>query len=271
MNTVKKQFILPLVFVTGLFACATSPAAAPIAQSTSTISAPACTEKGTLGNDDVPNPTEGFPISFQYYLPPCYESQTHQFFPVLYLIISPTPNERELSATDNTPASLTERLIRSGKMPPVILVFPSLPVGYGSDAALTKDLVPYVDGKFRTQPYREYRGVGGISHGAAIAVRMAFQFPDKFTRVGMLSGGLANGEQERFDSWVQRTPPERWPRVLIYVGDEDGIMKLTENLLPVLDKYRVPYTLNVEPGDHNWEFWSAHMEAYLLWMTEDWK
>jgi enterochelin esterase-like enzyme len=268
MNTAKKQLILLPLFVIALSACATNPAPTATAQPTPTISAPTCTEQGTLGDGEVPNPTQGFPISFQYYLPPCYESQTRQFFPVLYLVMS--TGEVALSATGNTPASLTERLIHNGKMPPVILIFPSLPVGYGSDAALTKDLVPYVDGQFRTRPYREYRGVGGISHGAAIAVRMAFQFPDQFSRAGLLSGGLAKGEEERFAGWVQRTPPERWPRVAIYVGEQDGIMKLTENLLPVLDKHRVPYALNIEPGDHNWVFWSAHMESYLLWMSQDW-
>src|SRR5687767_7158510 len=101
MNTLKKQLILLLLFVIILSACATSPAPIATAQPAPTIYIPTCTEQGTLGSDEVPNPTQGFPISFEYYLPPCYESQTREFFPVLYLIMS--PHELELSATDNTP------------------------------------------------------------------------------------------------------------------------------------------------------------------------
>ncbi len=50
---------------------------------------PACTESGTIGSDEVSHPTQGFDISFQYYLPPCYEKRTNIRFPVLYLITMP--------------------------------------------------------------------------------------------------------------------------------------------------------------------------------------
>lgn len=247
-----------------LCACAT-PTPAP----TPTVSPLSCGGTGSLGSDRVPNPTQGFDISFQYYLPPCYESETQSSYPVLYLIA--VGEEKELSPTDNTPMSLSERLIRSGRMKPVIIIAPRLEIGYGSDAALTKDLIPYVDGKFRTLRERGQREVGGISHGAAIAARMAFQFPEIFGSVGLLSGGLADGERERFEGWVQRTPQNLWPRVRIDVGDQDAIMRLTSNLLAILDRHHVPYLLNVKPGNHDWTFWSAQMESYLLWMAGDGK
>ncbi len=229
----------------------------------------ACAEKGTIGSDRVPNPTQGFSINFEYYLPPCYESRTQDSFPVLYLMT--LSYEGRLSETENTPMSLAERLIHSGKLPPVIIVIPGQLIGYGSDAALAKDLVPYVDGRFRTITDRQHRGTGGISNGAAIAVRMAFQFPETFGSVGLLSGGLADGEGERFEGWLLRMPPEqRWPRVRIDIGNQDAIMRLTQNLLTALDKHQVPYTLNIGQGDHSWTFWSARMESYLLWLSKGW-
>lgn len=246
----------------------TAPTQSPALTSPSTT--PDCPEKGTIGDDRVPNPTQGFDrISFQYYLPPCYENLTNQSFPVLYLIT--LGYESQLSPSDNTPMSLAERLIHSGKLPPVILITPGQLIGYGSDTALTKDLVPYIDSKFRTIRDRAHRGVGGISNGAAIAVRMAFQYPRTFGSVGLLSGGLADGEQERFEGWVTRTSPGQWPRVRIDVGDQDAIMSLTQNLLTILDKHQVPYTLNVAPGTHSWTFWSGRMESYLLWLADGWQ
>lgn len=218
--------------------------------------------------DRVPNPTQGFSISFQVYLPPCYPTRQNIAYPVLYLITGAL--EFELSDTDNKPLSLTNRLIHSEEMPPVIVILPSTEVGYGSDVALVKDLVPYVDSQFRTLPDRQQRGVCGISQGAATAVRMAFQFPELFGSVGLLSGGIADNEGVRFKEWIQRTPAEDWPRVLIYVGDQDGIIRLTRNLLAVLDEEKVPYKFNAGPGDHSWTYWSSVMESCLLWFAEAW-
>jgi enterochelin esterase-like enzyme len=266
----KASFISLFLFTIVLSACvAPKPIASVQPAPTPTKPSFACAEKGTIGSDHVPNPTQGFSIGFEYYLPPCYENRAQVSFPVFYLLT--LSHEGSLSETDNTPFSLAERLIHSGKMPPVIIIVPGQLIGYGSDAALTKDLVPYVDGKFRTIRDRQHRATGGISNGAAIAVRMAFQFPETFGSVGLLSGGLADGETERFEGWLLRTPPDQWPRVRIDVGDQDAIMRLTQNLLALLDKHHVPYILNVGKGDHNWTFWSTQMEPYLLWLSKDWQ
>lgn len=265
----KKNTKLSFIYFFFIMLCAC--AADPITTPTATAAAsptPACTEKGNIGGDHVPHPTQGFDlIHFDYYLPPCYDSAKQTSYPVFYLIT--LSSEASLSASDNTPMSLAERLIHAGKMPPVIIIVPAQLVGYGSDAALTKDLVPYVDSKFRTIRDRKHRATGGISNGAAVAVRMAFQFPETFGSVGLLSGGLAEGEMDRFDSWVQRTPPDHWPRVRIDVGDQDAILRLTRNLQTVLDRRHVAYTLNIGKGNHNWTFWSAQMEPYLLWLSSN--
>jgi enterochelin esterase-like enzyme len=229
-----------------------------------------CSEPGTIGRDKIPHPTQGFNIAFEYYLPPCYDKSGTSRFPVIYLIA--VPFERRLDATENTPMSLADRLIRAGKMPATILVVPDATVALGYPSALAIDLVPYVDGKFNTLPERAYRGVGGISHGAAIAARMAFQFPQVFGSLGLLSGGIASEEERVFDDWISAAPPGTLPRLRIDVGGQDsGILPLTQNLVDVLQQRNVIYTLNIEPGDHNWNFWSPRMESYLLWFAQAWK
>jgi enterochelin esterase-like enzyme len=244
----------------------TATAARPTITATS---APECAGIGSMGTDHVPNPTQGFSIYFQYYLPPCYQERSDRSYPVLYLMT--LSHEEGLSLTDNTPLSLANRLIVGGKLPPVIVVVPGQLVGADSDVALTRDLVPYVDGKYRTIRDRLHRGVGGVSNGAAIAVRMGFQFPETFGSVGMLSGGIADNEAPRFTEWIRRTPPGKLPRLHIDVGDQDsGILNLLHNLLLVLDANHVPYTLNVGHGDHKWAFWSPLMEPYLIWFSQAW-
>jgi enterochelin esterase-like enzyme len=188
-------------------------------------------------------------------------------FPVVYLIA--VPFEAQLSDNDNTPMSLTERLIQADKMPPALIVVPEDTIAQGYHAALAIDLVSYVDENYNTLRDRQYRGVGGISHGAGIAARMALQFPETFGSLGVFSGGITNGERTTFNTWIAAS--KNHPRVLIYVGDQDGIMPYTQNLFEALESHDAPYELNIKPGGHNWTFWSAHMEAYLLWFAQAWK
>jgi enterochelin esterase-like enzyme len=157
-------------------------------------------------------------------------------------------------------------------MPPAILVVPDDLIDFGYPSALAIDLIPYVDGKFNTLSQRQYRGVGGISHGGAIASRLAFQFPALFGSLGILSGGIASGEKGKFAEWINSNSSGIWPRVRIDVGGQDsGILPLTQNLVDVLHQNNIDYTLNIETGDHNWNFWSPRMSSYLLWFAEAWK
>ena len=228
-----------------------------------------CQEAGTIGSDNVPHPIQGFDISFQYYLPPCYDNGTNTHFPVIYLITMPF--ESRLDSHENTPMSLTERLIHADKMSPTIVIIPKDTVAEGYHRALAIDLVSYVDEKFHTIRDRRYRGVGGISHGGGIAARMAFEFPETFGSLGILSGGIASQEKETFRDWIASTRADHYPRLRIDVGDRDGIMPLTQNLTSVLENSQVPYALRIGEGDHNWRFWSPLMESYLLWFAEAWE
>jgi enterochelin esterase-like enzyme len=224
-------------------------------------------EPGTLGSDRVPEPTQGFDISFQYDLPPCYNRQIDAHFPVIYLITM--PSESQFSRNENTPMSLADRLIHTEMLPPVIIIIPGDIAAQGYHAALALDRVSYVDESFNTIRDGRYRGVGGISHGAAIAARMAFQFPEKFGSVGIFSGGIDSSEKPNFEMWIASA--KNRPRVLVDIGDQDGIMPLTQNLLQVLDAQNVSYEMHIGTGGHNWAFWSAHMESYLLWFAEAWE
>ena len=262
-----------IVLLLGMLPSCAAPAAQKIPTQpalTGTLPVPeaSCDRPGTLGSDQVPFVTQGYDISFDYYLPPCYAEQPEARFPVIYLLVM--PYEGRLDPGSQAPRSLAERLIQSGRMRPAILIVPQATVGVGYHAALAKDLVPYVDSRFRTLHEARYRGVGGISHGAAIAARMAFEFPDLFGSVGLFSGGIDSSEMGTFDGWIAQAPQGELPRVLISVGTQDAIWRLTSNFLRVLDRNRVPYLLEQGPGSHSWDFWGPKMESYLLWFAGAW-
>jgi enterochelin esterase-like enzyme len=199
-------------------------------------------------------------VSFSIYLPPCYAQHTQATYPVLYWTYG------SVYAVQQT----TERMIQQGQVSPFIVVIPIDAGGYDYETRIIEQLVPYVDDHYRTRPDRQYRGIAGISTGAAIAARTAFRAPETFGRVSVISGGIIESEEEEFTEWISCTPPEQWPAVLIDIGEQDRIIGLTESLMAVLDAQGVPYTFTQAPGGHNGPYWQAHMETYLRWLANDW-
>ena len=217
-----------------------------------------CRQSGTTKADKVFFPESGETHKFTVYLPPCYAEHIDSAYPVLYW--TAVGGQYIFDAADG--------LIRKGDIPPFILAMLDIDpaIGYGTDAQIVKYVVPYMDARYRTLPDRLHRSITGISHGAAIAVRAAFQAPDIFGRVAVLSGGIADGEQEKFTGWILAMPPNQRPAVLIDVGDQDGVVVLTHFLTDLLDRLNFPYTFTHAPGNHAWEYWDSHMADYLKWL-----
>jgi enterochelin esterase-like enzyme len=165
----------------------------------------------------------------------------------------------------------SDRLTGRGDVPAFIHVLIQIDPnkGLGADEQIINYIVPYIDSHYRTQPDRLHRSISGYSNGAAIAIRSAFQAPDVFSRVAVLSGGIANGEQEKFTNWISAMPPDQRPEVMMDVGDQDAILVLTHYLTDVLDKSNYPYTFVHSPGDHGAEYTDEHLENILKWLVAE--
>ena len=59
------------------------------------------------------------------------------------------------------------------------------------DDYIARDLVQFVDGKYRTQPEREHRGIAGLSMGGYGAIMLALQYPETFSAAASHSGVLS--------------------------------------------------------------------------------
>ena len=239
-----------ILFLAGCAGPAASPTPTPTA---------ACRQAGTTRTDQVFFPNTGETHNFSIYLPPCYAETSDPTYPVLYW--TSVGGQDLLDAAD--------RFIRQGDLPAFIFVIIDIDPnkGFGADAQIVNYVVPYIDSHYRTQPDRLHRSITGISHGAAIAARAAFQAPAIFGRVAVISGGIADGEQEKFTGWIEAMPSNQRPAVLVDVGDQDGILVLTHNLTDLLDKLKFPYTFTHAPGNHTSEYWGSHMLKYLKWLV----
>lgn len=137
----------------------------------------------------------GAPVSYHVYLPEAYFTQPQRRFPVLYWL-----HGSNSVLTGVAPVSATfNQAIANGQIPPLILVFPNgLPYGMWCDAQsglqpvesmVVDDLLPEVDGRFRTIAETRARLVEGFSMGGYGAARLALSYPDRFGAASMLGAG----------------------------------------------------------------------------------
>ena len=222
------------------------------------LNTPVCSQSGTTEQGKIVVPDAQVSQSYSVYLPPCYAEFTWATYPVLYWA----------AAGDGFITGPAESLILQGEVPPFLVVMLEIDfnAGAGTDSRIIQYVVPYIDSHYRTQPDRLSRSITGISHGAAIAVRTAFQAPDIFSRVAVISGGISDGEQEKFTGWISAMPPDQRPAVLIDVGEQDGVIALTHHFTALLDQLSFPYTFILDPGNHHTESSDSHFPDYLKWL-----
>jgi len=129
------------------------------------------------------------------YLPPDYETATTRRYPVLYFLAGFSGGGvyvlNELMWGETLPQRV-DRLIRSGAVPPLIVVIADCLTRLGgsqyiNSAAtgryedhLIDELVPFIDDRFRTRTDRDHRVVMGKSSGGYGATVLAMRHPDLF-------------------------------------------------------------------------------------------
>ena len=153
------------------------------------------------------------------WLPPQYDRNAKQRFPVLYDLVGFTGSG--LSHTGWKPfgdnvAERAARLIHAQKMGPVIVVFPDCFTALGGNQYvnssaigdyadyLTKEIIPFVDCEFRTLASRNHRGCFGKSSGGYGAIVHAMKYPHSWGAIADHSG----------DSYFDFVYWHDWPNTL---------------------------------------------------------
>jgi len=150
-----------------------------------------------------PSPSTGTQRRAFVYTPPGYDKNQRERYPVLYL--QHGWGEDETAWFNQGHANLImDNLIAEGKTRPFIIVTtygmtndikPGSPGGLNSfdihpfQTVLLNELIPYVDGHFRTLADAKHRAMAGLSMGGFETKLIAPKNLDKFAYIGLLSGG----------------------------------------------------------------------------------
>jgi S-formylglutathione hydrolase len=136
--------------------------------------------------------------SVAVYLPPGYEREPSRRFPVLYLLHGIGGTYTDWTE-DFDIRSVTDRLIAKGTIGEFLVVMPNGRNAYGGGFYMNspvtgnwgdfivKEVVAFVDGRFRTISGPEGRGLAGHSMGGFGAIHLGMKHPDVFGSIYALS------------------------------------------------------------------------------------
>ena len=153
------------------------------------------------------------------YTPPGYDDKANlkTRYPVVYLQHGSGEDETVWFEMGRSNLVL-DNLLAAGKVKPMIVVSetsiianaggrgaapaPGAPRGGGFGGGpgggaygqlMTNELIPWVDSRFRTLPDKDHRAMGGLSMGGGITAAVTMVNLDKFSYIGLFSGGSAAG------------------------------------------------------------------------------
>ena len=237
---------------------------------------------------------EGHPQrDYSVYLPASYGQDETRTYPVLYLMHG-GGEAHYVWETAGQLATMADSLIAQGQMQEMIIICPEANKGYmmyfnsPSDNApnapkwayedhFFEELIPFVESHYRVRTNRFSRAIAGFSMGGGAATVYGVHHPERFCFVGDISGYQRRVHLE----WLRNDPTGEWRQQVIednspvrrlaegneaevaawrqvqwaiYVGDHDFTLPLNTELAQQLRQLSIPYSMNVWPGDHNWQF-----------------
>ena len=253
-----------------------SPSPLPTLTPTLTPSRLACWQQGgryvqdSLRTDLLP-----LPLEYRVYLPPCYDQQPDNDYPVLYMIHGQNFNDDQWDrlGVDET----ADALIAAGEIPPLIIVMPrdrswAQPTEDRFGQVLADELLPFIDENYRTLPARSHRAIGGLSRGAGWAVHLGLSRWELFSAIGAHSLPVFWADTSHVRQWLKDIPSNALPRIYLDIGENDRPVILSsarwfENLLT---EENIPHEWHLFTGYHEEAYWESHVEQYLRWYTQDW-
>jgi enterochelin esterase family protein len=210
------------------------------------------------------------------YTPPGYTPQKK--YPVLYLL----GGSGELASTwslDGRANFIADNLIADGKALPMIIAMPNNQVVHRSDPQhqeltfklfeeeLRKQIVPFVDKHYNTQPDRKSRALAGLSMGGRHTQFVGLKCLDLFSSFGILSAG--DIDTEKTSASFLNDPKANDKVDYLFVGQGTGevatIGKRTVALHEALVKHNIKHEYYVGgDGAHDWSTWRHLLYVRLL-------
>ncbi len=224
-------------------------------------------------------------VQYRIYLPQEYATSQKRY-PVLYMLHGYSGKIDEwmwYGLLDRF-----DEMINTRQVKPFIIVLPFGDQEYWMDHPdngpawgeyVAHEVVDHIDGNYRTLPFKESRAIGGLSMGGNGALQVSMNYPNIFGVIGAHSPTMRTYDQKipwwGDEDWFLKHDPVAMVKTNQYIsqvklwidiGSDDKTwrpraLELKQNLL---DR-KIAFKWTDFPGDHNAEYWTAHVPDYLSW------
>jgi len=215
------------------------------------------------------------------YVPAGYEKNATARYPVLYLNHGGGDDDSKWSSTDprsgGSAQLILDNLIAAGKAKPMIVVMPSYrgcasatPSAPGKDDACTqeylKDIIPYIDGHYRTKADRANRALAGLSMGGFVVLHTGMPHLDTFSELYVYSSGHTSDAglkqfEENFSGLLKDPNTNDLFRVPYYMaaGETDIALKNGQKLMALFNQNGIRNFWVLSSGGHEWPNWRRYL------------
>jgi len=228
-----------------------------------------------------PSPALKMERRMYVYTPPGYDAGTERY-PVLYLLHGGGGDE-DAWTTLGRANMIFDNLIAQGKAKPMIVVMPNgnanQRVGQGTGYqkppaaapmptpglqslfpdSLVKDIIPFVEKRYRVIPEKDGRAIAGLSMGGGHTVAATNGNPGVFGYIGVFSMGIRNVTPEVEGQFAAlKTSGIK----LYYVGcgvKDQLAYAGSQTLAGILKKLEFVSLFNETPGGHTWANWRIYL------------
>jgi enterochelin esterase-like enzyme len=222
------------------------------------------------------------------YLPPGYDANSRKRYPVLYLLHG-FANDHHSWHRYGRANDILDNLLAKNAIKPFIVVMPlgyggasvngdgtGIPAAgagaFGGDFALyerdvLEDIIPLIDGKYRTLANRENRAIIGFSMGGMQAGRFGLGHLDTFSYVGIMSAGLIGNPASAAAGPDPIAPLAANPAAVnkqlkllwMACGVEDAAMAGARGTHEALQKAGIQHVFLETEGAHHWRVWRRYL------------
>jgi enterochelin esterase-like enzyme len=208
------------------------------------------------------------------YTPPGYMRDSAHY-PVLYLVHGAGDSDDSWTSVGHAQYIL-DNLIAAGKAKPMIVVMPfghTQQRGGANMLANTdfsqdffKDLIPYIDGHFRTLNRPSGRGMAGLSMGGAHTLQFGLTHPELFHYIGIFSMGLMNPDRvsayETANAQALSQSGKSMTLVYYAIGNMDFLYASAAPTKAMMDRYGIKYVVHESDGGHTWINWRRYFADF---------
>jgi enterochelin esterase family protein len=229
---------------------------------------------GTVHLHKYHSKTLGITRSLYIYTPPGYETNENTRYPVLYLFHGMGDTEDAWTGVGRA-NFIVDNLLAAKKAKPLVIVMPyghtpAAPpdmrsIGnYGAfEKDLIKDIIPYVQKRYRVSKEQKDRAIAGLSMGGGQSLTIGMGNIELFRWIGAFSSAVP--KSPKLEELLSNVKAKNDKLNLLWLGcgNKDFLFKANQKLITQLNTRKIKHVAHITDGGHEWCLWRRYLNEFV--------